>query len=213
MVSLTSSCICEGPKLNDFRVSLLGYAGVPVLESLPCLIMTAFAGFRIAKIHKSSSANSSSLSYGTTRSTDMLTRGPTRKSKHNSKASDSTNYSNRDIPLSPLPSTPESAATPLKRSPSMSAAPICMPPSVQPPMQFHLPFHTPLAEKAQIRGDSLAFSSTPTFIDLRKNMRDFPPNPAFLEGKTLGAVSEEDGIAPQRGSVRWDSEHSYVDAH
>ncbi|KAF7981553.1 hypothetical protein HWV62_33157 [Athelia sp. TMB] len=42
-------------------ICLLGYAGMPMLESIPCFGITLYAGLRVAKIHKMQSTQRSSM--------------------------------------------------------------------------------------------------------------------------------------------------------
>lgn len=85
------------------RLALLGYAGIPMLESIPCFFITLIAGSRIHRIYKTQSSSQSGYSRGTGISKDNFSPAPVPRSF-------SRGDSKGDIPLSPLPSSPPPTA-------------------------------------------------------------------------------------------------------
>ncbi|KZP07187.1 hypothetical protein FIBSPDRAFT_965857 [Athelia psychrophila] len=51
-------------------ICLLGYAGMPMIESIPCFCLTVYAGMRVARIHRIQSTQHSSTNLGAGTRTD-----------------------------------------------------------------------------------------------------------------------------------------------
>jgi hypothetical protein len=187
-----------------------------MLESIPCLLITCFAGFRIAKIHKSQTSHQGSSYFrsgviSADNYTPSVIRSPSVTVKRDVSLGDydSLMSPKSTIPLSPLSSRPSSAMPSYgygngnTRSPSVRSG----------HQTYHLPFPPPSSptisnSKLHFSHEPTVLSGPPTVVRLSSppaTERNVSLYPTLHEDARLEPAKEDETISPQRSSVRWDS--------
>lgn len=180
---------------------------MPVLESVPCFIITILAGFRVAKIHKAQQSYENSYSPGRAMSVGNSTHVAHRSTNNKGNAIDHESGGGT-VPLSPL--APSAIHSSHAKEPSFAPrVPITSYRSLSlsaSPRQFHLPSSQ---RKVQLSSNSTTMPITPTVVHLTElpSGRGVPLHTPLEES----VLEHDEPVSPPRSSLRWGRESLVVE--